>query len=255
MATARPSIVARIGAVADRVMIPLRALIPVSPMPTPTSAFMRGRPAAISDPNVIASTMYAMSRPRASDVCVVGWLTMPPPKATVAPAAACRRRRGGEVPLGGISDVARGDLEGNGGIGDATVLRDRLAVVGVGDEQHLCPLSSLRQCRLDSRLDLGVIERRTIGRGKDDLRRGTRRGREALLQQVHGLLGLGAGDGELVRFRLRDGEREGGHRNEDHQPTEQGRPAVPVRRPADLRQQTCHSLLRLAGPVRYGMPG
>ncbi len=57
MATARPSIVASIGAVDDRVMIPLRALMPVSPMPTPTSALMRGRPAAMSEPNVIASTM------------------------------------------------------------------------------------------------------------------------------------------------------------------------------------------------------
>ena len=85
MATARPSIVARIGAVADSEMMPLSALIAVSPMPTPISALSRGRPAATMEPKVIVSTRKAISRPRASEFFVVGWLMMPPPKATVTP--------------------------------------------------------------------------------------------------------------------------------------------------------------------------
>ena len=85
MATARPSIVARMGAVADREMMPLSALMPVSPMPTPMSALRSGSPAAIMEPRVIVSTRKAISRPRASELFVVGWLTIPPPKATVTP--------------------------------------------------------------------------------------------------------------------------------------------------------------------------
>ena len=48
--------VARIGAVADNEIIPLSALMPVSPMPTPMSALMSGRPAAIMEPKVMVRT-------------------------------------------------------------------------------------------------------------------------------------------------------------------------------------------------------
>ena len=56
MATASPSIVARIGAVADNETSPLSALMPVRPMPTPISALISGRPAAIMEPKVMVST-------------------------------------------------------------------------------------------------------------------------------------------------------------------------------------------------------
>jgi hypothetical protein len=44
------------GAVADSETIPLSALMPVRPMPTPMSALISGRPAAIMEPKVIVST-------------------------------------------------------------------------------------------------------------------------------------------------------------------------------------------------------
>ena len=72
MPTARPSIVARIGAVEPRSTKPVAIVMPETPMPTPMSAVTSGMPAASSDPNVMTSTKIATMMPSASVAAGVG---------------------------------------------------------------------------------------------------------------------------------------------------------------------------------------
>ena len=87
MPTARPSIVARTGAVSDSSITPESAVRPVMPMTTPKAAVISGMPAASSDASVIASTKKATSMPSDSDPCSASSAAIPPENSTCRPAA------------------------------------------------------------------------------------------------------------------------------------------------------------------------
>ena len=87
MPTARPSIVARIGAVSDSSMTPESAVRPVIPINTPRAAVISGIPAASSDVNVIASTKNATIMPSDSEPCSASSAAIPPENSTCRPAA------------------------------------------------------------------------------------------------------------------------------------------------------------------------
>ena len=85
MPTARPSIVARIGAVSDRSMTPDSAVTPAMPIATPMIAVISGIPAASSEASVIARTTKAIIMPALSEPASFASVTRPPPNSTFMP--------------------------------------------------------------------------------------------------------------------------------------------------------------------------
>jgi hypothetical protein len=79
---------ARIDVVALSDTNPVAAVISPTPVPMPTSAVSRGRPAAMKDPKVMSSTTAAIAMPTASDAVCSGmaW-SASPPTSTVSPEA------------------------------------------------------------------------------------------------------------------------------------------------------------------------
>ena len=245
MATARPSIVARIGAVADSEMTPLER---VDRGQSDSDADQRvEQRQARRDHGAEGDREHEEGDQQAEGIRVLrrGLVDDAAAEGDGHTLGACRLGCRSEVPLRPGADSARRDLEGHRGVADATVLRDRRAAVGVGDEQHLRPSPGLGERCLDGHLDGGVVQGRAGRGGEDHLRSGARGGGEALLQQVHRLLRLGTRNRELRRLRLRDDDRDGGHCDQDHQPGEQGRPAMSKGTPTDLCQQSRHQFLRV----------
>lgn len=75
MPTARPSITARIGVVELMAATRVTSSRIAMAMPTPTTAVIRGRPAATSDPNTTVSTTRATMSPTASMIDNAGsWM-------------------------------------------------------------------------------------------------------------------------------------------------------------------------------------
>ena len=86
MPTASPSISARIGAVVDICTKPDTMRMPAMPTPTPIRAVSSGSPAATTDPNVMSSTISAMTTPSPSVEPTDGiCLTAAPDRSTVIP--------------------------------------------------------------------------------------------------------------------------------------------------------------------------
>ena len=79
--------VARVGAVSVSSKAPVRAVTPPTEMPTPIIAVHSGRPAATSDPSVIARTRKPIIMPSFSEPASASSVTRPPPNSTCMPAA------------------------------------------------------------------------------------------------------------------------------------------------------------------------
>ena len=170
--------------------------------PTPSSAVMRGRPAAMNDANVMSSTKYAMRMPSSSvmlmpvELCENSW----PPTETSEPAgsaawsvapASCRAST-----VDGSTEVL--PTESWIGTSAADVVGAEVGrpgrVVRRARCRHLWDLLDARDRVLDRGLEVGIGHVAAVGGDGDELGRRPAHLRECTREGIECLLGFRAGN-------------------------------------------------------------
>ena len=223
---------ARVGAVSERSTTPDSAVMPPMPTPTPISAVSSGSPAASSEPERDRQHGVADHHAHALGAGVRGLLDHA--------AAELHLEAGGARRLRGVRErVARLLVELLGGHGvdhvgepDAPVGGQGLRLIGSETAVTSAAPAARSSVARDGRPVLGIGQRLAFGRGEHDARGGAAGAREALLQQVLGLLGLRARHGELVRRLALERRRRHGDAGQQHVATARapgGGASAPIR--------------------------
>ena len=172
---------------------PVRVLLTARPA-TATSS---GRPAATTEPKVMSRISAAAARPMASEPISAAspWVTVCPPRATSSPGRVGVLGDRDHPLAGRDRHVDRVDhVEAGGGAQRGAVLRDRARrLVGVLDRLDVGDPADLVEQPGDLAAYLGGVD--AVRRPHHDVDGVAGLGREARLEQVLGLAGVGAGGG------------------------------------------------------------
>ena len=236
------------GAVALSSTKPVSVVMPAIPTPTPTNAVSSGRPAAMTEPNITTRMTAAAATPKSSpappDSCSVA---ATPENSTCSPASrpGCSCFEQG-LPIG-LVNVERVQRVRHGGPRDPLVRRDPSCRERVGDRRDVGVLGHAVEHLGDCCLPLRRVEPLSWRCGQHDVRAGLLQPglREPLGEHVEGLLGLRAGDRELVGVRAGQGACRYPHADQDGEPQGGDDPASAVRQSAKSVQAGSHVNLQV----------